>query len=199
MLRAASIRGVKEPRSRVRGLRIERGSRGVQQVRGTPGCMQPIVLSGSLDCVAVRFANDNLAQDDNSRLFESNAMHVNNDELEIHKLFEDGDRALIAADQGALSRIFADDYIQYNESGNSFTKHEVIQNLVSGKILYLSMISTARQIHLLRDDVALVHGSEDDEVEQAGRRFQVRYVYTDIVMKRNGRWQIVASQLAMPS
>jgi hypothetical protein len=30
-------------------------------------------------------------------------------------------------------------------------------------------------------------------------RFQVRYVYTDIVMKRNGRWQIVASRLAMPS
>jgi Domain of unknown function (DUF4440) len=145
------------------------------------------------------FANNNFAQDDNSRLFESNAMHVNTFELEIHKLFEDGDRALIAADQGALSRIFADHYIQCNESRNSFTEHEVIHNLVSGKILYLSMISTARQIHLLRDDVALVHGSKDDEVEQAGRRFQVRCVYTDIVMKRDGRWQIVSSQLAMPS
>jgi hypothetical protein len=52
------------------------------------------------------------------------------------------------------------------------------------------------QIRVLTDDVAIVHGSEDDEVEQAGRRFQVRYVYTDIVMKRSGKWQIVASQLA---
>ena len=88
--------------------------------------------------------------------------------------------------------------MQYNESGNSFTQHEVINNLVSGNIRYLSMISTARQIHLLRDDVALIHGSEDDEVEQAGRRFQVSYIYTDIVMKRKGTWQIVASQLVKP-
>jgi hypothetical protein len=36
-------------------------------------------------------------------------MHVNDDELEIHKLFEEGDRALITADQAALSRIVADD------------------------------------------------------------------------------------------
>jgi uncharacterized protein (TIGR02246 family) len=122
--------------------------------------------------------------------------HRRDDKLEIEKLFEDGDRALIAADQAALARIFADDYTQYNESGKSFSKQDVIHNLISGAIHYLSMISTARQIRLLTDDIALVHGSEADEVVQAGRRFQVRYVYTDVVMKRNGHWQIVASQLA---
>jgi uncharacterized protein (TIGR02246 family) len=125
-------------------------------------------------------------------------MQTSNDELQIQKLFIDGDRALIAADQAALARIFADDYIQYDESGRSFTKQDVLNNLKSGKIRYLSMTSTGRQIRLLRDDVALVHGSEQDEVEQSGRRFQVRYVYTDTVMKRNGKWQIVGSQLAKP-
>jgi uncharacterized protein (TIGR02246 family) len=123
-------------------------------------------------------------------------MPVNENEQQIHKLFEDGDRALIAAHQTELSRVFADDYIQYDESGKSFTKQDVINNLTSGAIHYISMISTARQIRLLKDDLAIVHGSEDDEVEQSGRRFQVRYIYTDIVMKRNGNWQIVASQLA---
>jgi uncharacterized protein (TIGR02246 family) len=125
-------------------------------------------------------------------------MHVNNAEREILKLFTDGDRALIAADLAALSRIFADDYIQYDESGKAFTKEDVLTNLKSGVIRYLSMISTGRQIRILKDDVAIVHGSEEDEVEQAGRRVQVRYVYTDLVMKRNGKWQIVASQLAKP-
>jgi hypothetical protein len=121
------------------------------------------------------------------------------DELEIHKLFEDGDCALIAADQAELARILADDYLQYDESGRSFTKQDVLGNLKSGAIRYSSMISTGRQIRMLKDDIALVHGSEEDEVEQAGRRFQIRYVYTDTVMKRNGQWQIVASQLAKPS
>ena len=58
------------------------------------------------------------------------------------------------------------------------------------------MTSTGRRIRLLRDDVAIVHGSEEDDVEQAGKRLSVRYIYTDVVMKREGKWWIVASQLS---
>ena len=121
------------------------------------------------------------------------------DEQQILTLFEDGDRALIAADAVALTRILADDYIQHDENGRSFTRQEVIEDLTSGKIRYLSMTSTGRKIRLLGENVALVNGREEDEVERAGRRVPVRYIYADIVMKRNGRWQIVASQLAKPS
>jgi len=121
------------------------------------------------------------------------------DEQEILRLFEDGDRALIAGDAEELSRIFADDYVQYDESGDVSTKAEVIDNLRSGNIRYVSMASTGRRIRVLRDDVAIVHGSEDDVVEQGGRRFPVLYVYMDVVMKRDGRWQIVGSQLARPT
>jgi uncharacterized protein (TIGR02246 family) len=121
-----------------------------------------------------------------------------NDEQEILQLFEDGDRALIAGDVEELSRIFADDYVQYDESGDVSTKADVIDNLKSGNIRYVSMASTGRRIRVLRDDVAIVHGSEDDVVEQGGRRFPVLYVYMDVVVKRGGRWQIVGSQLARP-
>ncbi|HEY6372747.1 MAG TPA: nuclear transport factor 2 family protein [Candidatus Sulfotelmatobacter sp.] len=121
-----------------------------------------------------------------------------NDEQEILRLFEDGDRALIAGDVEELSRIFADDYVQYDQAGNVSTKAEVIDNLRSGSVRYVSMASTGRRIRVLRDDVAIVHGSEDDVVEQGGRRFPVLYVYMDVVMKRGGRWQIVGSQLARP-
>jgi uncharacterized protein (TIGR02246 family) len=117
-------------------------------------------------------------------------------EQEILQLFEDGDRALMAADATELSRIFADDYVQYDESGKSSIKQDVIDTLTSGKIRYVKMTSTGRHIRLLRDDVAIVHGSEDDLVEQAGKRFNVRYIYMDVVMKHKGKWQIVASQLA---
>ena len=121
---------------------------------------------------------------------------MRSDEQQILKLFEDGDRALMAADLSELSRIFADDYIQYDESGESLTKQGVIENLKTGTIRYLSMISTGRRIRLLSDELAIVHGSEEDDVEQGGRRFPVRYIYMDVVVKREGRWQIVGSQLA---
>jgi uncharacterized protein (TIGR02246 family) len=124
---------------------------------------------------------------------------MSDDEQQILQLFEDGDRALIAAELAELSRIFADDYVQYDESGQAITKSDVIANLSSGKIRFITMVSTGRRIRILRDNVAIVHGSEDDVVEQAGKRFPVRYVYTDVVMKRNGKWQIVASQLSKPA
>ena len=122
-----------------------------------------------------------------------------NDEQEILRLFEDGDRALIAGDAAELSRIYADDYVQYDEFGNVSTKADVIANLTSGNTRYISMASTGRRIRILRDDVAIVHGSEDDVVEQGGRRFPAQYLYMDVVMKRGARWQIVGSQLARPT
>jgi len=39
-----------------------------------------------------------------------------------HPVFEDGDRALISAEVSELTRIFADDYVQYDESGKASTK-----------------------------------------------------------------------------
>jgi len=123
---------------------------------------------------------------------------MRDDEQQILKLFEDGDRALIAADVDELARTFADDYIQYDESGEAHPRQEVLTDLKSGTIRYLSMVSTGRRIRLLSADLAIVHGSEEDDVEQGGQRFPVTYVYMDVVVKRDGRWQIVGSQLASP-
>lgn len=118
------------------------------------------------------------------------------DEQQILQLFEDGDRALVTADVDKLQRIYADDYVQYDEAGKVITKQDLIRDLTSGNVRLLAMTSTGRRVRMLRDDVAIVHGSEEDEIEQGGERFSARYIYMDVVVKRNGRWQIVASQLA---
>jgi ketosteroid isomerase-like protein len=118
------------------------------------------------------------------------------DEPQILRLFEDGDRALMSADVDELVRIYAEDYVQYDEAGVSSTRQELIEKLRSGKVRFLSMRSTGRRVRLLREDVAIVQGSEDDDIEQEGQRFPVEYIYMDVIMKRSGRWQIVASQLA---
>jgi hypothetical protein len=89
---------------------------------------------------------------------------VESDEHQILKLFEDRDRALIAPDIAQLSGIFADDY--RDESGNS--AQDVLSNLKSGKIRYISMTSTGRPVRLLSEDLALVHGWEETMV-QPGR------------------------------
>jgi uncharacterized protein (TIGR02246 family) len=117
------------------------------------------------------------------------------DEQQILALHEAGDKALMSADLAALSRIFADDYVQYNEAGQAFSKQDVLNNFRTGAIRYPSIISTGRKIRLF-GDMAVVHGSESDEVESGGKRFAVRYVYLDVLQKRDGEWKLVASQLA---
>jgi ketosteroid isomerase-like protein len=103
----------------------------------------------------------------------------------------------IEKDVTLLAQIFADDYVQYNESGKAFTKQEVLNNFRTGAIRYPSIVSTGRQIRVF-GDTAVVHGAESDEVESDGKRFSVRYVYLDVLRKRNGEWKLVASQLARP-
>jgi uncharacterized protein (TIGR02246 family) len=120
------------------------------------------------------------------------------DEQQILALHAAGDTALMSADLGVLARIFADDYVQYNESGKAFTKEDVLNNFRMGKIRYPSIVSTSRKIRVF-GDTAVVHGSESDEVESDGKRFSVRYVYLDVLRKHNGEWKLVASQLAIPS
>jgi ketosteroid isomerase-like protein len=120
-----------------------------------------------------------------------------NDEYQILALHEAGDKALMSADVAALAQIFADDYVQYNESGKAFTKQDVLNNFQTGAIRYPSIISTSRKIRVF-GDTAVVHGSESDEVEAGGKKFSVRYVYLDVLQKINGNWKLVASQLARP-
>jgi len=119
------------------------------------------------------------------------------DEQQILALHEAGDKALMSADLAALARIFADDYVQYNEAGKAFTKQDVLNNFRSGAIRYPSIVSTGRKVRVF-GDTAVVHGSESDEVEADGKRFSVRYVYLDVLRKRDGVWKLVASQLARP-
>ncbi len=118
-----------------------------------------------------------------------------NDEQQILALHEAGDRALMTSDLAVLSRIFADDYVQYNENGKAFTKQDVLSNFRTGAIRYPSIVSTERRIRVF-GDTAVVHGSESDEVEAEGKRFSVRYVYLDVLRKSDGEWKLVASQLA---
>ena len=62
---------------------------------------------------------------------------------------------------------------------------------------YPSIVSTGRAIRVF-GDTAVVHGSESDEVEADGKRFSVRYMYLDVLQKRDGQWRLVASQLSRP-
>lgn len=120
------------------------------------------------------------------------------DEHEITALFDAADRALITNDLAVLAKTFAEDYVQYDPTGRPFTKAQIMANLQSGAVRYPSLISTGRRIRLF-GDMAAVHGSETDEVHRQGQLTTEKYLYLDVLQKRQGRWQIVSSLLAKPA
>ncbi len=119
------------------------------------------------------------------------------DEQQIEALYEAGDQALMSADVVVLSRILADDYVQYGDTGRSQAKQDILANFRAGAIRYPSIVSTGRAIRIF-SDTAVVHGSESDEVEADGKCFHADYMYLDVLLKRDGEWKFVASQLARP-
>jgi uncharacterized protein (TIGR02246 family) len=119
------------------------------------------------------------------------------DEQQIEVLYATGDKALMSADVSVLSRILSDDYLQYGAAGKPQGKQAILDNFRAGAIRYPSIVSTGRTIRIL-GDTAVVHGSESDEVEAQGRRFHADYIYLDVLLKRDGEWKFVASQLAKP-
>jgi len=105
--------------------------------------------------------------------------------------------ALMRADVAALDEILADDCIQNTDTGQPMTRQQILDSFRSGAVRYPSIVSTGRTIRLF-GEMAVVHGSEDDEVETRGERCRARYFYLDVLLKRNGEWKFVASQLARP-
>jgi hypothetical protein len=73
----------------------------------------------------------------------------------------------MTADVREMERIYAEDYVQSDESGRLSTGADLIRNLRSGNIRFLSMTSTGREVRLL-GAFAVVHGSEEDEIERDG-------------------------------
>jgi hypothetical protein len=59
---------------------------------------------------------------------------------QILELFEDGDRALIAVDIAELSRVFADDYVQYDESGRGFSRQNCATTSVPARSAILPCV-----------------------------------------------------------
>jgi len=125
-------------------------------------------------------------------------MSAHDDEIrELSALFERADRALERADMNALAKLFADDWVQYDPKGQARTKAEVFSSLQRGAVRYPSIRSTSRDVRIF-GDMAVVHGSETDEVESEGHRTTEKYLYLDVLQKRQGTWQIVSSLLAKP-
>jgi ketosteroid isomerase-like protein len=114
------------------------------------------------------------------------------DREQIIQLERDWVRAWVTMDAAANDRILADDFLGTGPDGKRATKADLMAELKSGEAPLASNRLNEDDLTIrFYGDTAVVNGSESWK-QKDGK--SGRYIWTDIFVKRNGKWQVVASQ-----
>jgi ketosteroid isomerase-like protein len=117
-------------------------------------------------------------------------------EADLLKLEREWLDAYMKRDVAALERIEADDFNLTYSTGDVITKAQELANLKSSAAGNPAFkLSTEDTKVRLYGDSAVLTGVLIQQTTDNGKEMAVRMRYTDVWVKRNGRWQVVAAQL----
>jgi ketosteroid isomerase-like protein len=101
--------------------------------------------------------------------------------------------AISKGDAKAYGRIVGDDYIFTNQDAVMRTKAQMVSAYESGSIKYESVKFDDLKVHAY-GDTAVVTGRSTVKGTDGGKDISGQYRYTRVYVKRQGRWQLVATQ-----
>jgi hypothetical protein len=103
--------------------------------------------------------------------------------------------SVAAGDQTPWKKYFADDCIFFDEKGRNMNKAALVADVTPLPAGYSGSIKIGKvQSHIERH-IAILSYDEDEKETVFGQEMTARYHETDTWMRRNGQWQIVASQV----
>jgi ketosteroid isomerase-like protein len=113
-------------------------------------------------------------------------------EQTLTQLEHDWTNAALKKDAAALGKILADDWVGQGPTGTE-TKAQTLADLKSGDNKLDSQTLSDIKVRVF-GNTAIVTGSDDEKSSYKGKDTSGHYVWTDVFVKRNGRWQAVSSQ-----
>jgi hypothetical protein len=114
-------------------------------------------------------------------------------EQAIIQMEKDWAEAAMKHDASPLERIIADDWIGINWDGAKGTKAEVIADVKTGNLKVDSITFDPITVRFF-GDTAVATGGDTEKSQYKGKDSSGHLLWTDVYVKRNGRWQAVASQ-----
>jgi len=112
---------------------------------------------------------------------------------EFTALYAHWDQALVKADLAALNQIYAEDARLTSPEGKLETKAEFLGQVKSGQYQASAPTTTDLQVRVLGDIAVATCEWKATETIQ-GVKSDGHYRFTDVWVKRDGRWQVMASQ-----
>jgi hypothetical protein len=100
----------------------------------------------------------------------------------------------VCVDNGVVASLLADDFQGTSTSGMRFTKSDELKDEKSARTAHDCRLDEAK-VHFFGDSTAVVYGREHAVGKDKSQpRAKVCQVWTDTWLKRDGKWQVIASQ-----
>src|SRR6202162_5131569 len=114
-------------------------------------------------------------------------------EDQIKKYEQNWAQATVKEGAAAVDQYEADDIITTDPSGRVTDKAQDKLDLGSGDFKFQSEELSAMKVHIY-DNTAVAAGTNTLKGTYKGQDISGKYRFTDTWVKRNGKWQVVASQ-----
>lgn len=114
-------------------------------------------------------------------------------EAQIRKIEHAWAQVAVSGDPAIIEEIFADDFVGIAPDGTQYTKQGFIDDTKKNPLGFTSNELNAMTVRF-EGNVAIAHGDETFTRKTGDRG---RFVWTDVLVRRNGAWQIIAAQDAM--
>jgi ketosteroid isomerase-like protein/quercetin dioxygenase-like cupin family protein len=102
--------------------------------------------------------------------------------------------ALVAADIGKIDNIVADDWVLTDPMGQRVSRKDANEELRSGALKFDSTTHSDLKVSVY-GDTAVVSGRSKDKGTYKGMDIGGDYAFTDVFVKRDGRWRAVSTHV----
>lgn len=101
--------------------------------------------------------------------------------------------ATVKGDVQALERLYTEEYLAIDPAGATYTKAQDIASVKSGnfKLATFKLDEVKVRVH---GEVAVVTGRNTIKATYMGKDISGAYRFTDVFVKRAGRWQVLTTQ-----
>jgi uncharacterized protein (TIGR02246 family) len=121
----------------------------------------------------------------------ADALPVGQEELALLQLEREWGDAIVKKDVAWFEKALADDWAS-NTDGQIMKKAQMLTGLKSGSSKVESILLADMRV-LIIGEMAVVHGLANEKSIDKGKDTMAQYRWTDILAKRDGRWQCVSS------
>jgi ketosteroid isomerase-like protein len=111
----------------------------------------------------------------------------------IEKLEHEWVDAIERKDTATLDRLLADDFAGTSATAHTFPKSFAIEDIQNGSYAVESMDIDEISVNVYNNDTAVAFVSQDEKSKFNGKDSSGHYHFTNVWVKRNGSWNVVAS------